>query len=359
MLTEVAPATAPSPPPSTPPLHYGPPMRRHAGICLFACTITGAHPAFAGGQGGQIDYETARDGRRLIVVRAAGSVTLDGTLDEPAWAGAPMAKDFIQNDPTEGAPATYDTEVRVVYDDEAIYFGVLARDDQPGLLTISDIKKDFNTGTSDGFRVVLDTFADRRNGYQFATNPAGAKWDAQMANEGRENNSNWDGIWEVSARVTEIGWTAEMRIVQDVEVRPGRSTDLGRELRAQDPTPQRRQLLVSPAPDLQPRTGFAGRLDRRDARRASGTQPAREAVRARQHQCHYRRRYHPRRRGWHRREVRPHDRHDVGLHRQHRFLAGGSRRAAGEPVALQPLLPREARLLPGELRHLSGCAATS
>ena len=189
-----------------------PPMKRHAGICLFACTIAGAHPAFAGGQGGQIDYETARDGRRLIVVRAAGSVTLDGTLDEPAWAAAPVAKDFIQNDPTEGAPATYDTEVRVVYDDEAIYFGVLARDDQPSLLTISDIKKDFNTGTSDGFRVVLDTFADRRNGYQFATNPAGAKWDAQMANEGRENNSNWDGIWEVSARITEIGWTAEMRI---------------------------------------------------------------------------------------------------------------------------------------------------
>ena len=87
-----------------------------AGICLFACTIAGTHPAFAGGQGGQIDYETARDGRRLIVVRAASSVTLDGTLDEPAWAAAPLAKDFIQNDPTEGAPATYDTEVRVVYD---------------------------------------------------------------------------------------------------------------------------------------------------------------------------------------------------------------------------------------------------
>ena len=187
-------------------------MRRHAGICLFACAVAGAHPAFAGGQGGQIDYETARDGRRLIVVRAAGSMTLDGTLDEPAWAAAPVAKDFIQNDPSEGSPATYDTEVRVVYDDEAIYFGVLARDDQPSLLTISDIKKDFNTGTSDGFRVVLDTFADRRNGYQFATNPAGAKWDAQMANEGRENNSNWDGIWEVSARITEVGWTAEIRI---------------------------------------------------------------------------------------------------------------------------------------------------
>ena len=187
-------------------------MRRDVLTLFSACALAVSAPAIASGQGGQIDYETARDERRMIIVRAAGIVALDGVLDEPAWAPAPVARNFIQNDPNEGAAATYDTEVRVVYDDEAIYFGVLARDDQPSLLTISDIKKDFNTGTSDGFRVVLDTFADRRNGYQFATNPAGAKWDAQMANEGRENNSNWDGIWEVSARITEIGWTAELRI---------------------------------------------------------------------------------------------------------------------------------------------------
>ena len=60
--------------------------------------------------------------------------------------------------------------------------------------------------------MIIDTFHDGRNGYQFATNPAGAKWDAQMANEGRENNADWDGIWEVSTRVGEAGWYAEMRV---------------------------------------------------------------------------------------------------------------------------------------------------
>jgi hypothetical protein len=160
-------------------------MRRNGLILFSACAFAASEPAVASGQGGgQIDYETARDARRFFIVRAAGTVALDGVLDEPAWAPAPVASNFIQNDPNEGAAATYDTEVRVVYDDDAIYFGVLARDDQPSLLTISDIKKDFNTGTNDGFRAVLDTFSDRRNGYQFATNPAGAKWDAQMANEG-------------------------------------------------------------------------------------------------------------------------------------------------------------------------------
>ena len=105
---------------------------------------------------------------------------------------------------------------------------------------------------------------DRRNGYQFATNPAGAKWDAQMANEGRENNANWDGIWEVRTRITEIGWYAEIRIpFRTLKFDRRRSADLGHELRAQDPPPQRGQLLVAAAAHLQPRARLAGRHARR------------------------------------------------------------------------------------------------
>jgi hypothetical protein len=159
-----------------------------------------------------IDYSTAHLDRRLNAVRAVGPIALDGRLDEASWSGAPLANNFIQNDPREGEPATYDTEVRVLYDDEALYFGVFAKDAEPGQLIVNDLKKDYNTGGSDGFTVILDTFNDGRNGYQFATNPAGAKWDAQMANEGRENNANWDGIWDVATSVTEAGWYAEMRI---------------------------------------------------------------------------------------------------------------------------------------------------
>ncbi len=159
-----------------------------------------------------IDYATARLERKLVAIRAASAITLDGRLDEPAWRDAPVANHFIQNEPREGAPATYDTEVRVVYDDEALYIGVFAHDDQPGGIIVSDLKKDFNLNSSDGFRLIIDTFDDRRNGYQFAVNPAGARWDAQMANEGRENNSNWDGIWEAKTRITETGWYAEIWI---------------------------------------------------------------------------------------------------------------------------------------------------
>jgi hypothetical protein len=170
-----------------------------------SATAASARPA-------DIDYDTAHLERRLEAARATGSITLDGALDEPSWANAPIATRFIQNDPREGEPATYDTEVRVVYDDNAIYFGVFARDEEPGRLTVADLKKDFNTNNGDGFRLVLDTFHDARNGYTFATNPAGAKYDAQMVNEGRERNPDWDGIWDVATRVAETGWYAEIRI---------------------------------------------------------------------------------------------------------------------------------------------------
>jgi hypothetical protein len=159
-----------------------------------------------------IDYATAHLARRVSAVRASTPITLDGALDEPAWRDGPVANGFIQNDPREGTPATYDTDVRVLYTDDALYFGVWARDAEPAKIIVNDLKKDYNTGGSDGFRIVLDTFHDGRNGYQFATNPAGAKWDSQMANEGRDNNANWDGMWDVKTRITETGWFAEIWI---------------------------------------------------------------------------------------------------------------------------------------------------
>ncbi len=192
-------------------------VRPHAARCTVALgifTTLGFFPAPAQAQQAQaaINYETARFDRRLPAVRATGPLVLDGALDETAWATAPMAQHFVQSDPREGQPATFDTEVRVLYDDASLYFGVFAKDEEPSRIIVNDLKKDYNTDGSDGFRIILDTFHDERNGYQFATNPAGAKWDAQVSNEGRETNANWDGIWEVATRITETGWIAEIRI---------------------------------------------------------------------------------------------------------------------------------------------------
>ena len=192
-------------------------VRPHAARCTVALGIFTAvgflsTDAQAQQAPAALNYETARFERHLPAVRATGPLVLDGALDETAWATAPMAQHFVQSDPREGQPATFDTEVRVLYDDDSLYFGVFAKDEEASRIIVNDLKKDYNTEGSDGFRIILDTFHDERNGYQFATNPAGAKWDAQVSNEGRETNANWDGIWEVVTRITETGWVAEIRI---------------------------------------------------------------------------------------------------------------------------------------------------
>ncbi len=161
---------------------------------------------------GAVDYSTARFERRLQAVRIHDPIVLDGILDEPRWRDTPVATDFIQNEPREGAPATDRTDVRVLYDEENLYFGVFNHDPDPRLAIVSELKRDFSVVQGDLFGIVLDTFHDERNGYQFEVNPAGAKWDAQCFNNSRQINSNWDGVWSAATRIVEDGWYAEMAI---------------------------------------------------------------------------------------------------------------------------------------------------
>src|SRR4051794_37701346 len=146
------------------------------------------------GAADKVDYQTAHLTRKIPSIRTTDNITIDGRLEERAWTSAPFANNFLQTEPREGEAASEATEVRVLYDNENVYFGIRAQDSHAKDLVISDLKKDFNASDGDYFELILDTFHDRRNGYQFAINPAGAKWDAQMINEGREVNSSWDGV---------------------------------------------------------------------------------------------------------------------------------------------------------------------
>ncbi|MCZ6750281.1 MAG: DUF5916 domain-containing protein [Acidobacteria bacterium] len=161
---------------------------------------------------GEINYESARLERRLQAVKITEKITVDGRLNETAWSSAPQANNFTQNEPLEDQPASEKTQVSVLYDNNTLYFGIYAHDSDPGRLIISELKKDFNPGAGDSVGIILDTFRDERNGYHFVINPAGAKWDAQMANEGRETNENWDAVWSVKTLMVEDGWTAEIAI---------------------------------------------------------------------------------------------------------------------------------------------------
>src|SRR5262245_26769184 len=159
-----------------------------------------------------INYETAHLERRLKAVKISEKVTVDGKLDEAGWATAPVAQDFLQSEPREGEPSAELTEVRVLYDNQNIYLGAYLHDSRVKDIVINDLKKDFSSDGTDTFEVVLDTFHDERNGYIFGTNPGGAKADSQMINEGRETNSNWDGVWYVETSIADDGWIAEIAI---------------------------------------------------------------------------------------------------------------------------------------------------
>jgi hypothetical protein len=153
------------------------------------------------------------DGRRTVgAVETRSPITLDGTLDEEVWRTAAPAADFLQAEPHEGEAATERTEVRVAFDRDALYIGVVCHDTDPSGIIVNDIRKDFAAGEQDTFEVILDTFADRRNGFVFVTNAAGAKSDTQIANEGRDVNTSWDAVWTVATRRDGDGWSAEIRI---------------------------------------------------------------------------------------------------------------------------------------------------
>ncbi len=149
--------------------------------------------------------------RALRAERLMGHLTLDGRLDEPAWAGAPVATDFTQGWPKPGAPATFRTEVRVLYDDAALYVGVRAFDPHPDSIAAPLARRDAVGIYSDWVHVVVDSYHDRRTAFRFSVNPRGVQKDVLHSND-RNEDIDWDAVWEVGTRVDSLGWTAEYRI---------------------------------------------------------------------------------------------------------------------------------------------------
>ncbi len=139
-------------------------------------------------------------------------ITVDGKLDEPEWSNAAIATGFVQSEPHTGSPATENTEVKVLYDADKLYIGAYMHDTDPTKLVVNDLRKDFAEDQQDDFEVILDTFHDRTNGYVFITNIEGARSDRQVANEGREINASWDGMWWVKTTRVADGWVAEIAI---------------------------------------------------------------------------------------------------------------------------------------------------
>ena len=155
---------------------------------------------------------------RAVAVSTRTPPVLDGRLNDAAWQTAPVVVLFTQRDPDEGAPASERTEVRIVYDDEAIYVAARLFDRSPVTTRLG--RRDMELSSSDWFRVSFDSYLDRRTAYRFDVNPSGVRRDSVLVGgsgggsggTGPEGDLAWDAVWKASASVDADGWTAELSI---------------------------------------------------------------------------------------------------------------------------------------------------
>lgn len=148
--------------------------------------------------------------KRVRAQRVKTAPVIDGKLDEAVWQEVAGDDRFTQQFPRDGAEPTRRTELRLLYDDTALYIGVTALDAEPNRIVARTARRD-NRVDSDSITVVLDTRHDHDSGYFFWINAAGVLADGQMHDDNRLNDS-WNGVWYGKAKITARGWTAELKI---------------------------------------------------------------------------------------------------------------------------------------------------
>jgi hypothetical protein len=162
----------------------------------------------------------------LEALRATGPVSVDGRLDDPAWASVTPFADFTQRDPEEGQPASERTELRLLYDDDALYVGARLDDDEPDRIVTRLSRRD-ESAEADRFAIYLDPRRDRLTGVRFEVSAAGVQTDGVIYNDTWTDGS-WDAVWLSAVHHDERGWSLEMRIpFSELRFLPGDSQTWG------------------------------------------------------------------------------------------------------------------------------------
>lgn len=158
------------------------------------------------------------EARVANAARAEHPPKIDGSLEDPVWANAPVISDFRQHEPLETQPATEKTEVRILYDSRHVYFGIHCYDSNPKAIVATQLRQDLSQDLDDNFEVVIDPTLSHRNAYVFEVNPLGTQRDGEIVEERAPPqtdsivDSSWDGLWMSAARITTDGWTATIQI---------------------------------------------------------------------------------------------------------------------------------------------------
>ncbi|RAR71448.1 DUF5916 domain-containing protein [Flavobacterium aciduliphilum] len=139
-------------------------------------------------------------------------ISIDGKFDEAAWKNVAIASDFVMIQPDNGKPQPKDsrTEVKVLYDNEAIYIAASMYDPEPNKIPRELTKRD-DFGTADIFGVSINGFNDGQQYFGFYVSASGVQADDLYTNSNGEDFS-WNSIWNSHVDITSFGWTVEMKI---------------------------------------------------------------------------------------------------------------------------------------------------
>jgi len=181
---------------------------------LALAVAAGLLPAAARSQPPRTQEVSAQPLRNAMTTatatRAESRPVIDGSDKDPVWAKAVPITDFRTFEPVDDGEPRFRTEARVTNDESNLYVLVRAFDPHPdsiiGLLSRRDVRTQ-----SDQIKIMIDSYHDRRTGYEFAVNPSGVKRDYYLYDDVREDAS-WDAVWDVATRIDSLGWVAEFRI---------------------------------------------------------------------------------------------------------------------------------------------------
>ncbi|HEY8176539.1 MAG TPA: DUF5916 domain-containing protein [Gemmatimonadaceae bacterium] len=154
-----------------------------------------------------------RPQKRATAVRVPpGAIRLDGRLDDAAWSSIPPLVDFVQKDPIEGAAPTDQLEIRIAYDNEALYVATRVRSKDPSKIQAPMSRRD-NIRQAEHIWISLDTYRDRRTAYSFAVTASGVRGDWYHSRDNEyDYDTSFDPVWQAAAAIDATGWTSEMRI---------------------------------------------------------------------------------------------------------------------------------------------------
>lgn len=150
--------------------------------------------------------------KEIDAVQIHSMLHVDGVLNEPEWKLAKASPRFTEIEPVQGAPAQFDTYVKVLYNKQYLYFGIFSKDSLgKKAIRATDFKRDFDFTRHDLVNISIDGFNDKRNAMCFASNAYGVQRD-YLSFDDLYYDIDWDGLWRVRTTRTDSGWYAEIAI---------------------------------------------------------------------------------------------------------------------------------------------------